>query len=66
MKEYKDNILVREWLTDLEMTYIFPRELGHLLARAGYDLVHYWGDYDRSDFWKMHAPTKQLVVARPH
>ncbi len=65
VKEFRDNILEREWLSDLELCYIFPRELEHLVARAGFEFVHYWGDYDRTDFWKMHAPTKQLAVLRP-
>lgn len=65
MKEYRDGILVREWLSDLELTYLFPREVEHLMARAGYELLAYWGDYDRSDFWKMPSPSKQIVVARP-
>jgi len=64
-KEYQDNLLVREWLSDLEMTYIFPRELEHLVARAGFELVHYWGDYDRRDFWSMKEPWKQIAVVRP-
>ena len=64
MKEYRDNVLEREWLADLELTYIFPRELEHLVARAGFEFVNYWGDYDRTDFWKLHAPTKQLTVLR--
>ncbi len=65
MKEYRDNLLQREWLSDLELTYIFPRELEHLVARAGFEFVHCWGEYDRTDFWKIHAPQKQLPVVRP-
>jgi len=63
-KEYQAQILVREWLTDLKMTYFFPREIQHLLKRAGYEIVHYWGDYERNDFWKMNEPWRQIVVAR--
>jgi len=63
-KEYQDKVLVREWITDLELSYFFPRELENLLARAGYEIVHYWGDVHRNDFWKMNEPWKQLVVAR--
>jgi SAM-dependent methyltransferase len=65
MREYKDDVLVREWLSDLEMTYIFPRELEHLIARAGFDVVHYWGDYARRDFYATCDPQKQLLVVRP-
>ncbi len=65
MREYRDNTLEREWLSDLDLTYIFPRELEHLVARAGYEFVHYWGDYDRTDFWKMQPPARQLPVLRP-
>ena len=64
MKEYRDSILTREWLSDLVMTYIFPHELEHLVARAGLEFVHYWGDYDRRDFWAMKDPGKQLAVLR--
>lgn len=64
MKEYKGNTLEREWLSDLEMSYIFPRELEHLVARGGFEFVHFWGDYDRSDFHKMQGPVKQLPVLR--
>lgn len=63
-REYQDQILVREWITDLKLSYFFPRELDHLLARAGYEITHYWGDLERHDFWSMREPWKQLVVAR--
>jgi hypothetical protein len=64
MKEYRDSILTREWLSDLVMTYIFPRELEHLVARAGFEFVHFWGDHDRRDFWTMKDPGKQLAVLK--
>lgn len=64
-KEYQDQILVREWLTDLELSYFFPRELEHLLARAGFEITRFWGNYERQDFWKMNEPWIQIVVARP-
>lgn len=64
MKEYKDNVLEREWLSDLEMSYIFPRELEHLVARTGFEFVYYWGDYERHDFHQLHEPVKQLAVLR--
>ncbi len=64
MREYRDNVLTREWVSDLHMSYIFPRELEHLVARAGFEFVHYWGDYERTDFWKTHEPQKQLPVLR--
>lgn len=64
-KEYQDQVLVREWLTDLKLRYFFAHELEHLLARAGFEIVHYWGNYERQNFWDMSAPWKQLVVARP-
>lgn len=63
-KEYQNQQLVREWLTDLKLTYFFPRELENLLARAGFEIVHYWGDVDRHEFWEMSEPWKQLVVAK--
>lgn len=65
MREYRDNVLRREWVNDLKMTYIFPRELEHLIARVGFEIVHFWGDYDRREFYAMQAPGKQLVVVRP-
>jgi hypothetical protein len=65
MREYADDVLTREWASDLEMTYIFPRELEHLIARAGFEIVHFWGEYDRRDFYAMRNPQKQLLVVRP-
>ena len=64
-KEYQNDVLANEWITDLKLSYFFPRELEHLFVRAGYEIVHYWGEYDRTDFWSMSAPWKQLIVARP-
>ncbi len=64
MREYRDNILEREWLSDLNMCYLFPRELEHLLTRAGFEMVHFWGDYSRQEFWKMQQPRIMLPVAR--
>ncbi len=63
--EYRDNVLQRQWVSDLQLCYIFPRELEHLVARAGFEMVHFWGDYERQDFWKMQVPTKMLPVMRP-
>ena len=65
MKEYRDNVLEREWVSDLVLTYIFPREFEHLVARAGFEFVHYWGSYHRIDFWRIPQPTIQLPVLRP-
>lgn len=65
MREYKDNVLTREWLSDLQITYIFPRELEHLVARAGFEFVHYWGHYSRIDFWHIPQPMMQLPLLRP-
>jgi SAM-dependent methyltransferase len=65
MREYRDNVLTREWVSDLELTYVFPRELEHLVARAGFEFVHYWGSYSRVDFWHIPQPTIQLPVLRP-
>ena len=65
MREYKDDELAREWLSDLDLTFLYPRELEHLIARAGFDIVHCWGEYDRSDFWTINNPTKQILVVRP-
>ncbi|MBI5303592.1 MAG: class I SAM-dependent methyltransferase [Chloroflexi bacterium] len=64
MREFKDNVLLREWLSDLHIAYIFPRELEHLIARAGFEIVHFWGDYARHDFYSLTDPQKQIVVAR--
>lgn len=64
MREYRDNVLTREWVSDLLMTYIFPRELQHLVARAGFDLVHFWGSYQRIDFWQIPQPSIQLPVLK--
>lgn len=64
MREYRDNVLTREWISDLLMTYIFPRELQHLVARAGFELVHFWGNYQRVDFWQISQPSIQLPVLK--
>ena len=63
--KYQNQVLVHEWLTDLKLSYFFPHELQHLLAHAGFEIVHHWGDYARGEFWSMSQPWKQLVVARP-
>lgn len=63
-KEYQDQVLVREWLTDLKLTYFFPREIENLLARAGFEIAQYWGDFERHNFWEMQEPWQQVVVAR--
>jgi SAM-dependent methyltransferase len=64
MREYRGDEFVREWLSRLVMSYIFPRELEHLVARAGFEFVHYWGEYDRTNFWEMREPEKQIAVVR--
>jgi hypothetical protein len=63
-KEFRDKVLEREWVTDLSLSYFFPRELEHLLARAGFEIAHFWGDLERHDFWELREPAKQLVIAR--
>lgn len=63
-KEYQDQVLVREWITDLKLTYFWPREIEHLMTRAGFQIVHYWGDLQRTDFYSMSETWKQIVVAR--
>jgi SAM-dependent methyltransferase len=65
MREYRDNVLTREWVSDLQLTYIFPRELEHLVARAGFEFIHYWGHYNRIDFWHIPQPMMQLPVLKP-
>jgi SAM-dependent methyltransferase len=50
---------------DQVLTYIFPRELQHLLARAGYTILHLWGDYGRMPLLSSMAPERLIVVARP-
>jgi SAM-dependent methyltransferase len=63
-REYQDQILVREWLSDLKLTYFFPREIENLLARAGFELLNVWGDYERHNFWDMPEPRQQVVVSK--
>jgi SAM-dependent methyltransferase len=62
---YQNRVLEQEFVSDLKLTYFFPRELENLLARAGYEIVSYWGNYQRQDFWKMSEPWKQILVSRP-
>jgi SAM-dependent methyltransferase len=64
-KVYQNQILQQEFISDLKLSYFFPRELENLLARAGLTIVNYWGNYQREDFWKMKEPWKQIVVAKP-
>jgi ubiquinone/menaquinone biosynthesis C-methylase UbiE len=64
MREFRDNVLQREWLSDLQMCYIWPRELEHLVERGGFEFVAFYGEYDRRDFRKP-VPTKMLPVLRP-
>jgi SAM-dependent methyltransferase len=64
MREYHDNVLTREWVSDLQLRYIFPRELEHLVARAGFEFIHYWGHYLRVDFWDIPQPVMQLPVLK--
>lgn len=45
------------------LRYIFRFELEHLLARAGFELVDLFGDYDRSPF--ADASPGMIAVARP-
>lgn len=65
-KEYQNQILAREWLTDLKLTYFFPREIENLMARAGFEIAHFWGDWERHNFWEMQEPWQQVVVAKPN
>ncbi|MBI4670695.1 MAG: class I SAM-dependent methyltransferase [Chloroflexi bacterium] len=64
-REYVNGVFQHEFISDLQLTYIFPRELEHLIARAGFEIVDYWGDYNRTDFWSMQEPWKQILVVRP-
>lgn len=64
-REYVNSVFQQEFISDLALTFIFPRELDHLIARAGFEFVQYWGNYDRRDFWSMDEPPKQLAVVRP-
>lgn len=64
-KVYQDQILTQEFLSEIQLSYFFPREIQNLFARAGYEIVHYWGDLERHDFWALRDPKRQLVVAKP-
>jgi SAM-dependent methyltransferase len=61
---YRDQILTQEFLSEIQLSYFFPREIENLLARAGYQIVHFWGDLERRDFWTLGDPKRQIVVAR--
>lgn len=45
-----DGEVVRTELRDLILTWIWPRELEHLLFRAGFELRNLWGDFRRTPF----------------
>lgn len=42
--------VVKTELRDLSLTYLWPRELEHLLARAGFELEHLYGDFAGTPF----------------
>ena len=42
--------VTRTEMRDLVLTWIWPRELEHLLRRAGFELVHLYGDFERTPF----------------
>lgn len=62
---YQDQILAQEFLSEIQLSYFFPRELENLFARAGYEILYYWGDLERRDFWSLREPQRQLILARP-
>jgi SAM-dependent methyltransferase len=64
-KVFQDQVLVREFLDEIQLSYFFPREIENLFARAGYEILYYWGDLERHDFWTLQDPKRQVVVARP-
>jgi SAM-dependent methyltransferase len=64
-KVYQDQILAQEFLSEIRLSYFFPREIENLFARAGYEILHYWGDLERHAFWTLPDPKRQLVVAKP-
>lgn len=49
---------------DLELGYLWPRQIQELCRQAGLEIVHFWADYDRSDFWATKNPPKQIIVGR--
>ena len=62
---YQDQILTQDFLSEIQLSYFFPREIENLFARAGYEIIHSWGDLERNDFWTLPDPQRQLIVARP-
>lgn len=47
---------------DWSLRYVFRFELEHLLEKAGYTILHLWGDYDRRAFGE--ATERLFVVAQ--
>ena len=45
-----DGVVKRTAIRELVLTWIWPRELAHLLARAGLELVDLFGDFDGTPF----------------
>ncbi|MHC4862006.1 MAG: class I SAM-dependent methyltransferase, partial [Planctomycetota bacterium] len=43
-------IVTRTEMRDLVLTYLWPRELEHLLHRAGFTIEHLYGDFERTPF----------------
>lgn len=64
MKEYRNTQLTREWLKEFSWTYFLPRELEHLVARAGFEFIHFWSDFARTDFWSTPQPHRMVPVLR--
>lgn len=58
----KDNKLIDEYSTDFKLYKFFPIEMRLLLRIAGFSIVHFWGNYQRSDF--NDDSTKMIVVAK--
>lgn len=63
-KKYKVGTgkLIDEYSTTFKLYKFFPTELGLMLKMAGFSMIHFWGDYSRSEFTDDSG--KMIIVAK--
>ncbi|MEE8104901.1 MAG: class I SAM-dependent methyltransferase [Planctomycetota bacterium] len=53
---------IEEFISDFKMRWVHRYEVEHLLARAGFELLHTYGDFDRSEL--SHESPEMVFVSR--
>jgi SAM-dependent methyltransferase len=62
--EQNGQTLVEDHLA-FNISYIWPSNLRHWIDYTYhnyFEIVHWWADYDRTDFWSVEHPERQIVV----